>query len=77
METISLMTTPSTAEAPWQIEIDRGDGEPPEYHSVKAIRLSGPNMVLVLPNGEQITLKNRKIRKVLVMKTKNGVKETA
>jgi predicted metal-dependent hydrolase len=65
------MTTPSTAaEAPWQIEIDRGDGTPAEYHSIKALKLAGSNMVLVLPDGEQVTLKNRKIRKLLVMKTK-------
>jgi len=66
------MTTRSTGvEAPWQIEIDRGEGEKPEYHSVKAVKLSGPNMVLVLPNGEQVTLKSRKIRKLLIMKTKS------
>jgi hypothetical protein len=65
--------TPSTAaEAPWQIEIDRGDDTRPEYHSVKAIKLAGPNMVLVLQNGEQVTIKSRKIRKILVMRTKKA-----
>jgi hypothetical protein len=65
------MTSPSTeAKAPWQIEIDRGEGHPAEYHSIKALKLSGPNMVLVTPNGEQVTFKNRKIRKILIMRTK-------
>lgn len=65
------MTTPSTAaEATWQIEIDRGDDKPTEYHSIKGLKLAGQNMLLILANGEQIMFKNRKIRKLLVMKTK-------
>lgn len=71
MRMTTRMSTRSTAaEAPWQIEIDRGDDEPAEYHSIKALKLSGPNMVLVLANGEQINLKSRKVRKLLVMRTK-------
>jgi len=67
-----MSTRPTAAEAPWQIEVDRGDGEPADYFSIKSLKLAGQNMVLVLSDGEQVTLKNRKIRKLLVMRTKTS-----
>ena len=66
-----MSTRPTDAEAPWQIEVDRGDGSPADYFSIKGLKLAGQHMVLVLADGEQVTLKNRKIRKLLVMKTKD------
>lgn len=64
------MSTRSTAaKAPWQVEIDRGEGKPADYYSIKALKLSGRDMILVMPDEEQVTLKCRKIRKILIMRT--------
>ena len=73
METDPLMTTArSTGSAPWQIEIDCGPDEPAEYLSIKAVKLTPTNMVVVLPNGEQRTVKSNQLRKLLVMRTKGS-----
>ena len=69
MRMILRMSSRSTAKAPWQVEIDRGEGQPAEYHSAKALKLSGADVVLVTPDGEQVTFKSRKIRKILIMRT--------
>ena len=63
------MTHSTVAEAPWQIEVDRGRGRPADYYSIAGVKLAGENMVLVLANGETVHLKNAHIRKILIMRT--------
>ncbi len=64
------MTRSTAAEAPWQIEVDRGDGTPVEYFPIKALKLAGTDLLFVTPDGKHHRVKNRAIRKILIMQTK-------
>jgi len=64
------VTHPSTdANAPWAIEVDRGPDAPPEYYPIQGMKLLGGDLVIATPGGDQVRFKNKKIRKILVMRT--------
>jgi len=63
------MTHSTVAEAPWAIEVDRGDDTPPEYYSIVAMRLAGPDLIVATSDGEQVRFANESIRKILIMRT--------
>jgi len=58
--------------APWQIEVDKGEGEPADYYSVKALKLSGTSLIMVTNDGDQVNLKSDKLRKILIMRTQRA-----
>jgi hypothetical protein len=73
--TTRIMTRSTAAEAPWQIEVDRGQGAPVEYFPIRAIKLAGTDLLFVTPDGEHHRVKNKSIRKILIMQTKKPVEE--
>jgi hypothetical protein len=64
------MTRSTAAEAPWQIEVDRGNGAPADYFPIRALKLAGKDLLFVTPDGQHHRVANRSIRKILIMQTK-------
>jgi len=58
--------------ANWAIEIDRDRGRP-EYITAEAFEADGDNITIYTAKGEEITLRRDRVRRILLMRTRETV----